>query len=177
MPEVYCLTCDKCRQANPTPNRHRCPSCMKRNTAIIREHRQELQRMGLCLDCRQAAEPKRTRCRRCLDVYCEAARVRGIKNKVEALEAYGGAFCACCGENELLMLTLDHIAQDGADRRREGEGSGSKVYGKLRRLGYPSGFRVLCRNCNFAVYFAPDHLCPHRTGCFSRLVDPSRSGA
>lgn len=67
--------------------------------------------------------------------------------------------CACCGEARLTFLTIDHIENDGAAHRRSGVASGSSMWYWLRRNGYPSGFQVLCWNCQHGkeVY----GVCPH----------------
>lgn len=75
-----------------------------------------------------------------------------VETKIEALLAYGGIQCAHCGIDDLRVLTLDHIAQDGWARRHAGEPAGSRLYGWLRKRGYPPGFRVLCYNCNIIAY-------------------------
>jgi len=51
-------------------------------------------------------------------------------------------------------LCLDHINDDGAADRKElkisgrGNGSGSRTYEALASRGWPSGYQVLCANCN-----------------------------
>jgi hypothetical protein len=80
--------------------------------------------------------------------------------KVETFEQYGGCGCACCGEETFEFLTLDHINNDGAAKRRE---SGNKVgwvyYQHLKKLGWPEGYQVLCFNCNSAK--GAYGTCPH----------------
>jgi hypothetical protein len=69
--------------------------------------------------------------------------------KIEAFEAYGGCRCDWCGLSDPVMLTLDHIRQDGAERHRQGDPRGGTVlYQWLKQQGYPPGFRVLCFNHN-----------------------------
>ena len=79
------------------------------------------------------------------------------KNKIDVFNAYGGAMCACCGETHIEFLSLDHIGGDGAAHRRQLAGKG--LYLWLKTNGYPSGFRVLCMNCNFAL--GKYGYCPH----------------
>jgi len=68
---------------------------------------------------------------------------------------YGGR-CACCGINDLDVLSIDHINGGG---RKQHQKEGPLRYNKLRRQGYPEGYQVLCMNCNQAkgIY----GLCPH----------------
>jgi hypothetical protein len=79
--------------------------------------------------------------------------------KQAAFDAYGGK-CVCCGVDNLVWLALDHIADDGASKRRSGEHpAGGKIYRWLRDRGYPAIFQVLCHNCNFAKAHGG---CPHQ---------------
>lgn len=60
--------------------------------------------------------------------------------------------CAQCGINDIDMLTIDHINDDGAEMRRaSGKGvhfCGNNFYRWLKKMGFPKGFQVLCANCN-----------------------------
>jgi len=86
--------------------------------------------------------------------------------KIEVIQHYGGA-CACCGETEIVFLTIDHPDGDGSARRREeGHRGGTAQYRKIRRDGFPPGFRVLCWNCNTAEYLLGQ--CPHKANVFRR---------
>jgi len=78
--------------------------------------------------------------------------------KRETIEAYGG-HCACCGEENVEFLSLDHINNDGNEHRKT-VCSGSGFYIKLKNAGFPKGqLQVLCFNCNMAkgIY----GQCPH----------------
>lgn len=80
------------------------------------------------------------------------------------IDAYGGA-CVCCGEVETAFLCIDHIQNDGARHREQiGQGvrqigSGSVMMAWLVQQGFPSGFQLLCANCNQAK--ASVGVCPH----------------
>lgn len=54
---------------------------------------------------------------------------------------------------DIRSLSLDHIDNDGAEdrKRRVGnhKGAGSWFYRILIKEGFPSGFQVLCMNCQF----------------------------
>ena len=53
----------------------------------------------------------------------------------EAIMAYGGYECACCGEAEPLYLSIDHVNNDGAQHRKElGSLGGHKLYKWLKRM-------------------------------------------
>jgi len=82
------------------------------------------------------------------------ARRRYNERKNNVLMAYGGR-CIACGINDMDVLTVDHINNDGADHRRELVGNDLHTYGSsyiyryLVKNNYPNGFQVLCFNCNF----------------------------
>ena len=93
------------------------------------------------------------------------------------IAAYGSK-CACCGEDEFLCLTIDHINNDGAERRRNEHGRGPKFYRWLIANEYPSDFQVLCWNCNIAKY-KNGGTCPHkeRSTTISSESTPKRGEA
>lgn len=86
------------------------------------------------------------------------------KLRMAAFAAYGGR-CACCGLDEWEFLVIDHVDGGGRIHRLEigggveKRGVGAGMYLWLKRSGYPSGFQVLCANCNMAKERAGG--CPH----------------
>ena len=58
--------------------------------------------------------------------------------------------CVVCGESRLPCLSLDHIDDDGAEKRRAGEASGNALYRWLRQNNYPEGYQTMCMNCQYA---------------------------
>lgn len=88
-----------------------------------------------------------------------AQRLSGRKLKDAAYAAYGGYRCGCCGETMEAFLSLDHTNNDGADHRRTMDRR--KIYKWLAQNGYPSGFQVLCMNCNFGKA-RNGGICPHQ---------------
>lgn len=97
------------------------------------------------------------------------------KARLEVLTHYskGVPKCACCGEQGLPFLTIDHIAGNGSTHRKEigmAQGVGEqlhkvKIGGNglpywLKKNNYPEGFQILCANCNFAKRQKP--ICPHQ---------------
>jgi hypothetical protein len=83
-------------------------------------------------------------------VYNEAHKVSVAKArallKVETFEHYDGVRCAKCSIIDIDVLDLDHIANDGYKNRKR---KGWQLYLLLKKQGWPSGFQVLCRNCNW----------------------------
>ena len=78
------------------------------------------------------------------------------KLKIETMMHYAGGKpeCKLCGIDDIDILCLDHINDNGAEHRRslsisgKGHSGGHRIYEVLRRDGYPEGLQVLCANCN-----------------------------
>jgi len=80
--------------------------------------------------------------------------------KRSVIKHYGGK-CACCGEDILKFLAIDHIEGNGNKHRREiNLKSGSSFYTWLKRNGFPEGFQILCHNCNVGRQWNGG-ICPH----------------
>lgn len=73
----------------------------------------------------------------------------------EVIEKYGGK-CKCCGESNLVFLAIDHIDGGGGKHLKQIK---YQISIWLRKNNYPSGFQVLCHNCNMAKYILG--VCPH----------------
>lgn len=126
---------------------------------------------GACVICgRNSPRPGRKTCQTCRDYTRQwqernTSKVRGAQlrhlekareRRLKAIIAYGGQ-CACCGEDRLVFLAIDHI--DGIipeDRKR----TGSQLTRLLELQGWPPGYQVLCHNCNMAV--RDGATCPHQ---------------
>lgn len=67
-------------------------------------------------------------------------------------EAYNFFGPCHCGVSELKFLTLSHIHNDGAKRKRNGEGHSFEVFRTFRFLGWPESLKedhcLECFNCN-----------------------------
>lgn len=82
--------------------------------------------------------------------------------KLEVLIHYGGnpPKCACCGEDHIIFLSIDHIHNDGAEQRKKiGIKGGNMFYRWLKQNHFPEGYQVLCFNCNWAKSHGG---CPHQ---------------
>jgi hypothetical protein len=85
------------------------------------------------------------------------------KLRADAFAAYGGAFCACCGEREDRFLSLDHINNNGNEERRlDRQMAGVRLCRALRKRGFPPGYQVLCFNCNIGRHHNGG-ICPHKS--------------
>ncbi len=91
--------------------------------------------------------------------FKELVRKTQLKIKADVMAHYGGS-CVCCGIDDLEVLSIDHIGSTGAAHRKELKSKGEYFgYAWIKKNGYPSGLRVLCVNCNFALGFYG--YCPH----------------
>jgi hypothetical protein len=90
--------------------------------------------------------------------YCRACRKsyeQGLK--VQAFATLGGE-CACCGQDDVNKLTIDHLNGDGAALRKRGGHAGVSLYAKV--IAGEPGFRLLCWNCNFSAFLGHG-VCVH----------------
>lgn len=71
--------------------------------------------------------------------------------QIEALVKYSGHTppeCVLCGFSNILALQLDHIDGDGAAFRKVNpHQTGKSLTLFLRKRNWPTGYRVLCANC------------------------------
>lgn len=90
-------------------------------------------------------------------------RQRAIKLETFYHYCEGVPHCQCpgCEEKHIEFLTIDHINGGGKQHRKEiGIQGGKEFCVWLKRNEYPSGFRVLCFNCNSAI--GAYGYCPHK---------------
>jgi hypothetical protein len=80
------------------------------------------------------------------------------EQKLVVINHYGGR-CICCGEGNIVFLTIDHINGGGTQHLRS-LGSDSQFYPWLIRNNFPQDFQVLCMNCNWAKHLLG--MCPHQ---------------
>jgi len=74
-----------------------------------------------------------------------------INDRYEVLYWYSNGLMKCelCGESHYEFLCIDHINDSGSNHRKEmGEG-GNKIYRYILNNNFPSGYQVLCNNCNY----------------------------
>ena len=91
------------------------------------------------------------------------------KQKVFSHYSNGSLKCACCGVKGLEFLTIDHIISRKTmelDLQLMNMGYSAKLHGKdlyywLEDNDFPTGFQILCWNCNFAKGSLGE--CPHET--------------
>jgi len=158
--------CPSCGARPPAPNRSCCEKCLERarknaqirrikhpdkvKNAISRWHKNNPDKVKANGDRFHRRHPnaRRTYYLRQLD------RARKI------IFGHYGSKCACCGEDIAEFLTIDHIDGNGNKHRRSLNKRGFGFYRWLINQGLPSGYQILCWNCNCAKSI--HGVCPHQ---------------
>lgn len=131
--------------------------------------RRERNEKGLCAYC--GAQPKLEMKIGCGDCsqrhsYLQGNFSRDRKDRTalyrkrirrNVIDKYGGR-CACCGERELLFLTIDHKDGTGFEDRKSF--TGTAWYMHLNRTNLRTDLQVLCYNCNNGREMGGG-ICPH----------------
>lgn len=101
---------------------------------------------------------KESRKSRCSNCYAKRDRISLVMDAFDAL----GWQCACCGEDDIRFLSLDHVQGGGNIHREESNLNNQQVYREARREGYPKDkWQILCMNCNTARWRF-NSICPHK---------------
>ncbi len=88
-------------------------------------------------------------------------RRRRQELKLRIMQYYGNCQCACCKENNIKFLSIDHINGDGIKHRAMMRAGGGKFYEWIVRNNFPEGLQVLCFNCNLGRS-VNGGVCPHK---------------
>lgn len=115
-----------------------------------------LKENGLCIHCRQPSNCNAT-CSKCLEYNKNLKRRLRENLKQEVYRAYGNK-CAICGELDPFCLNIDHVDNDGYEKRKNGEDHHSlQLYLKIKKLNYPPNYALLCRHCNWLKHIKHKH--------------------
>jgi len=144
--------CTSCG-ASPANGKVECAECRRKAKA----YRDAIVANGMCRDCRIRPRVSKTRCEQCL----EEARVYVKTKKKQAYEKLGGFVCACCQETEEAFLSIDHVNNDGAEKRRNGEGQSTQLFNAIIKATDTSSWQVLCMNCQMGKRI--HGTCPHQS--------------
>ena len=93
--------------------------------------------------------------------YSLVKKAYNAKLKQAILNHYGNN-CNCCGEQNSKFLTVDHINGGGCKHRKKlGLAAGNDFYNWLIKNNFPSGYQILCFNCNCGKSINGG-ICPHK---------------
>lgn len=152
--------CSACGKHPRTETSTICQACSQKQRLTNKKVQARYRAKGLCAQCGKRKRQGMFKvCSLCLKRTREHGLAYRQRMRAAVFSAYGGAKCACCGETNIEFLTLDHINGGGTAHRKE-VGAGDKMYRWLRDKGYPPGYRVLCFNCNYAIFRYK--ICPHQ---------------
>lgn len=160
--------CSRCKQEKPITEFVKCSV----NTSGYGYHCKECDRLRVREEHANLLRTRAARRRRARTVrdgeyaknrdrLLQNTKNRNALNRWMALTTYGGTppRCACCGTGVIAFLQIDHI-HGGGNEERKAHGGGSVGFMRsLKQRGYPSGYQVLCANCNIAKH--RNGSCPH----------------
>lgn len=121
-----------------------------------------------CLSCKKLRlfsdfySSKYATCRFCILVRRAIVR-RDLKKEVLSHYSNGDSpQCSCCKESIIEFLSIDHIGGGGKTHRADvsGGSGGINFYRWLKKNAFPTGYQVLCHNCNQAI--GAFGSCPHQ---------------
>jgi hypothetical protein len=146
--------CAKCFIRKAKPNQTRCIKC----SSYDKKKWVEYKKRNLCVYCYKKkckADKDSNYCYKCR----EKNKQKRLNKKDRIINHYGGK-CFCCGEANITFLTIDHINNDGNRHRRINQQAKNNFYNWIIQNNFPSGFQVLCWNCNMGKYINKG-ICPH----------------
>ena len=92
----------------------------------------------------EKTEFQKTNIRKLAREYKRSDRLKIIDHYSE-----GKNNCNNCGISDLRVLSIDHINGNGSTHREELRKKGTSLYRWIINNNYPSGFQILCMNCQF----------------------------
>jgi hypothetical protein len=151
-----CIRCSN----NSMPGKSMCEKCL----ALHRGYYYKSIGTRMCKLCGiNPAEKKKEQCKSCIEQRDIRLREKREEIRKEVYIAYGGVKCNCCGECEYSCLEIDHIDNNGEIDRKTGlKKAGIDLCIKLKKMGYPPGYQVLCCNCNQSKR-RNGGICAHKT--------------
>lgn len=143
--QVLCFNCNKKKQVLRLRNKEKNSSPSDTRTKICTKCKQDLP-IGMFANTKHKISGKVSYCKHCANLYV-------INRKQKVMNLFG-CKCAKCGETDINVLEVDHINNDGSDKRKSGEDK--NIYLKLASgERNTDGLQLLCANCNFEkAYYA-----------------------
>jgi hypothetical protein len=73
----------------------------------------------------------------------------------------GKSCCYRCGNTDLRVLSIDHINSGGCKHTKELIKQGTNLYTWIIKNNFPSGFQILCMNCQWIKRYEKQEI-PHQ---------------
>ena len=145
------------------PGKIRCQICADKDTEFHRKLYADRIANVMCKWCgRNRATDLNFTCQSCRSRRHIGLLTHTAIIRLEVLKHYSHSeipYCNCCGEIELDFLSIDHIGGGGNEHRKKL--GNLTIFEWLIKNDFPSGFQVLCMNCNWGR--ARNHgICPHK---------------
>lgn len=115
---------------------------------------------GQCRDCSNDAI--HTLCDQCRMKSNLRSKLYAHKVKMLAVSKLGGR-CVCCGIDNLDILSIDHVNNNGAQHRNKLKYGGLSVYNSILRGHTEYALQIMCLNCNLSKLVCGDR-CEHVGG-------------
>jgi len=109
--------------------------------------------------------PRNKNLNSCICKNCQNIKAKLYYDKYKDIVfSHYGNVCSCCGESEILFLSIDHTNNDGHldTNSNNKKVNGRHLYPKIAKLGFPNRYQLLCMNCNFGKRMN-NGVCPHKT--------------
>lgn len=148
--------CTKCDNFKSWNNFNKQSNGKNKRASVCKQCRNDIAKVKYQKDRHKILTPKHR------EKAARNARINRLRMREIVIKEYGGK-CACCGENKIEFLVIDHINGHG-EKHRSSLGcptGGYPFYAKLKKMDYPfkDELRVLCSNCNSSLgYYG---YCPH----------------
>ena len=155
--------CRDCGNSSCVEGRTVCQRCADNRYTWSKRAKDKKVASGCCGNCgKPNGRVGKYHCEICRDIQRSKMRDRRKRNKLAVISHYGGR-CQDCGEDDVRVMTLDHINGDGAESLRSPT-SGLRVnsvvwYGRLYRdiqNGITDKTLILrCFNCHLKKDLTP----------------------
>ena len=134
-------------------NTKKCPHC-KKTLDISDFHRDKATKDGFYGWCKECENKQRNKWYK--EIGYKTRREKVWTEKITLFQIYsnGTMKCALCDNDDIDVLVIDHINGGGTEHRKKVNGPDAYPLSIswYKTQGYPEGYRLLCRNCNWKEY-------------------------
>jgi hypothetical protein len=156
--------CTKCKKLRPISDFHKCSWTKDGVRCYCKKCQNEINRNYYWKNRENELNRSRDYRKKHKTVIKKRGKIWRKKIRLETFTHYGGnpPKCACCGETNVLFLTIDHINNNGnRERQKVKRFGGWGFYAWLKKNNFPEGYQILCFNCNMGRA-RNNGVCPHK---------------